>query len=58
MEGGHYAELMAFMAIHEARSFRDASLRLGVTPSALSRTLRRLEDRLAEKKTSRSGNSQ
>ena len=47
MEGGHYAELMAFMAIHEARSFRDASLRLGVTPSALSRTLRRLEDRLA-----------
>ncbi len=47
MEGGHYAELMAFMAIHEARSFRSASLRLGVTPSALSRTLRRLEDRLA-----------
>ncbi|MGK2911506.1 MAG: LysR family transcriptional regulator [Sphingobium sp.] len=47
MEGGHYAELMAFMAIHEACSFRDASLRLGVTPSALSRTLRRLEDRLA-----------
>jgi len=47
MEGGHYAELMAFMAIHEARSFRDAALRLGVTPSALSRTLRRLEDRLA-----------
>ena len=47
MEGGHYAELMAFMAIYEARSFRDASLRLGVTSSALSRTLRRLEDRLA-----------
>ncbi len=47
MEGSHYAELMAFMAIHEARSFRGASLRLGVTPSALSRTLRRLEDRLA-----------
>jgi DNA-binding transcriptional LysR family regulator len=47
MEGGHYTELMAFMAIHEARSFRGASLRLGVTPSALSRTLRRLEDRLA-----------
>lgn len=47
MDGGHYAELRAFMAIHEARSFRDAALRLGVTPSALSRTLRRLEDRLA-----------
>jgi DNA-binding transcriptional LysR family regulator len=47
MEGGQYTELMAFMAIYEALSFRDASLRLGVTPSALSRTLRRLEDRLA-----------
>jgi DNA-binding transcriptional LysR family regulator len=46
MSGAHYAELTAFMAIHEARSFRDAALRLGVTPSALSRTLRRLEDRL------------
>lgn len=46
MEGGHYAELIAFIAIHEARSLRVASLRLGVTPSALSRTLRRLEDRL------------
>ena len=47
MEGGRYAELMAVMAIHEARSFRGASIRLGVTPSALSRTLRRLEDRFA-----------
>lgn len=47
MEGSHYAELMSFIAIHEARSFRGAALRLGVTPSALSRTLRRLEDRLA-----------
>ncbi len=46
MDGNHYAELTAFMAINEARSFRDAALRLGITPSALSRTLRRLEDRL------------
>lgn len=46
MNGNHYAELTAFMAINEARSFRDAALRLGVTSSALSRTLRRLEDRL------------
>lgn len=46
LDGGQYSELTAFMAIHEARSFRDAALRLGVTPSALSRTLRRLEDRL------------
>lgn len=46
MNGAHYAELTAFMAIHDTRSFRDAALRLGVTPSALSRTLRRLEARL------------
>jgi DNA-binding transcriptional LysR family regulator len=47
VEGGQYSELMAFMAIYETRSFRDAALRIGVTPSALSRTLRRLEDRVA-----------
>lgn len=46
MNGGHYAELTAFMAIYKTRSFREASLRLDVTPSALSRTLRRLEERL------------
>ncbi|MGN7293797.1 LysR family transcriptional regulator [Rhizobium sp. SAFR-030] len=46
MDGRHFAELTAFMAIHETRSFRDAAARLGVTASALSRTLRRLEDRL------------
>lgn len=46
MDGLNFAELMAFMAISEARSFRDAALRLNVTPSALSRTLRRLEDRM------------
>ena len=46
MDGAHYAELTAFMEIHDTRSFRDAALRLGVTPSALSRTLRRLETRL------------
>lgn len=46
MDGGHYAELTAFMAVYETRSFRAAALRLGVTPSALSRTVRRLETRL------------
>lgn len=46
MDGGHYAELTAFMAVYETRSFRTAALRLGVTPSALSRTVRRLETRL------------
>ena len=46
VDGSHYAELTAFMTIHETRSFRGAAHRLNVTPSALSRTLRRLEDRL------------
>lgn len=46
MDGSDYAELTAFMAIYEMRSFREAAMRLGVTSSALSRTLRRLEDRL------------
>lgn len=46
INGGHYAELTAFMAVYETRSFGSAALRLGVTPSALSRTLRRLESRL------------
>jgi DNA-binding transcriptional LysR family regulator len=46
IDGGHYAELTAFMAVYETRSFRSAALRLGVTSSALSRTLGRLETRL------------
>ncbi|OTP74506.1 LysR family transcriptional regulator [Caballeronia sordidicola] len=46
MNRGDFAELTAFVAITEARSFRGAALRLGVTPSALSRTLNRLEQRL------------
>jgi len=46
MDGGHFAELTTFMAVYETRSFRAAALRLGVTPSALSRTVRRLESRL------------
>jgi DNA-binding transcriptional LysR family regulator len=57
MSSAPYAELMAFMAIHEARSFRDAALRLGVTPSALSRTLRRLEDRLGSRLLNRTTRS-
>jgi DNA-binding transcriptional LysR family regulator len=46
MGGAEYAELTAFMVIAETRSFREASRRLGVTPSALSRTIRKLETRL------------
>jgi DNA-binding transcriptional LysR family regulator len=40
------ADLTAFVAIAENLSFRAAAARLGVTPSALSHTLRQLEERL------------
>ena len=46
MRGTEFAELTAFMAIARERSFRRAARRLGLSPSALSRTLRDLEDRL------------
>lgn len=40
------SELTAFVAIAEHNSFRAAALRLGVSPSALSHSLRHLEARL------------
>ncbi len=39
--------LVIFVAVAEARSFRAASERLGVTRSAISQAIRRLEDRLS-----------
>src|SRR4030081_2196536 len=39
-------DLAAFVAIADNRSFRAAAPRLGVTPSALSHTMRQLEERL------------
>jgi DNA-binding transcriptional LysR family regulator len=40
------ADLAAFLAIAEGRTFRAAAGRLGVTPSALSHSMRQLETRL------------
>ena len=40
------AELQAFAAVAEARSFRQGAARLGVSPSALSHAVRSLEGRL------------
>ena len=40
------ADLTAFVAVADNLSFRAAALRLGVTPSALSHTMRQLEARL------------
>src|ERR1700676_5327284 len=43
---GGFADLTAFLAIADHLSFRAAASRLGVTPSALSHTMRQLEERL------------
>jgi DNA-binding transcriptional LysR family regulator len=46
MRGAEFAELMAFMAIAQERSFRSAARRLNMSPSALSHSMRSLEQRL------------
>jgi len=46
MRGMEFAELAAFAAIAEHRSFAKAATRLGVTRSTLSQNLRSLEERL------------
>jgi DNA-binding transcriptional LysR family regulator len=49
MRAAEYAELRAFAAIAQERSFRKAAARLGVSPSALSHVIRALEERLGTK---------
>jgi DNA-binding transcriptional LysR family regulator len=46
MDRGDLANLTAFVAIADHLSFRAAAARLGVTPSALSHSMRQLEERL------------
>ncbi|SDI34422.1 DNA-binding transcriptional regulator, LysR family [Pseudomonas flavescens] len=46
MTGREYAELHAFAAVAEQRNFARAAARLGVSPSALSQTVKALETRL------------
>src|SRR6266480_3955171 len=41
-----WGSLAAFAVVAEERSFTRAAARLGVSPSALSHTMRRLEERL------------
>jgi DNA-binding transcriptional LysR family regulator len=46
MDRGDLGGLTAFVAVADHHSFRAAASRLGVTPSALSHTMRQLEERL------------
>jgi DNA-binding transcriptional LysR family regulator len=46
MDRGNLANLTAFVAVADQRSFRAAASRLDVTPSALSHSMRQLEERL------------
>src|SRR6202158_5878350 len=46
MDRGDLANLIEFVAFADHLSFRAAASRLGVTPSALSHTMRQLEERL------------
>src|ERR1700727_3840890 len=43
---GSLADLTAFVAVADHLSFRAAASQLGVTPSALSHSMRQLEERL------------
>ncbi len=46
MRAPDFAELQAFVAIAQERSFRRAAAQLNLTPSTLSHSLRALEARL------------
>jgi DNA-binding transcriptional LysR family regulator len=46
MNRGNMADLTAFVAVADRLSFRAAASQLGVTPSALSHSMRQLEERL------------
>jgi DNA-binding transcriptional LysR family regulator len=57
MDREDWGSLAAFAVVAEERSFTRAATRLGVSPSALSHTLRRLEERLRIRLLARSTRS-
>ena len=57
MRGVEFAELAAFMAVASEKSFRRAAERLGMSPSALSHTIRSLELRLGARLLNRTTRS-
>jgi len=46
MQRGNLDELLAFVAVGRERSFTKAAAKLGVSQSALSHTIRELEEKL------------
>jgi DNA-binding transcriptional LysR family regulator len=57
MRGSDYVELRAFAAVIRHGSFTRAAAHLGVSPSALSQTIRALEDRLGQRLLNRTTRS-
>ncbi|TPP05027.1 LysR family transcriptional regulator [Rhizobium glycinendophyticum] len=57
MKGGDFIELTAFLCVTEERSFRRAATRMGMSPSALSHTIRALEQRLGARLLNRTTRS-
>ena len=57
MRGSDYAELKAFAAVVERSSFARAAEHLGLSPSALSQTIRQLEARLGARLLNRTTRS-
>ncbi|WP_458717419.1 LysR family transcriptional regulator [Pseudomonas gregormendelii] len=52
-----FADLKVFLSIVRWGSFKSAAKELGLTPSALSHAIRRLEDRLGAKLLNRTSSS-
>jgi|AraplaDrversion2_2_1032049.scaffolds.fasta_scaffold02153_5 DNA-binding transcriptional LysR family regulator len=57
MRGNEYTELLSFVEVARLRSFRQAAAKLGLTPSALSHTIRVLEQRMQVKLLNRTTRS-
>lgn len=57
MRGSEFAELKAFIAVVERQSFARAAEHLGLSPSALSQTIRQLESRIGSRLLNRTTRS-
>lgn len=57
MRGADFAELKAFVAVVERQSFARAAEHLGLSPSALSQTIRQLESRIGARLLNRTTRS-